>query len=406
MDDRQAEFLRRMRLFIYDHIVGAFAPLVTRMEYGTEPAARQLSSAQARLSVRGSTDYEYGRYEQTMGATRQVEGQSFQKHATTREMRRPVSVSRVIDELQDRLFEVDAPAWDEGPGGALRGQRMFGPKERRPSGPLYRGMKGRAGQKVPVYEQEQAFSQEDQELLMDLAAIMRSVSGTSKCYLAALLQKSEQPMGTPFEKDEKARLKIALEALRTAEIAFKSVPKQIDLVRERRAEGRPPRVLSDVDKELMGQQMRETGLSAATMALLSSYVLDDEDEPIEKESDDGDIFNDFAAAVGGLRQAWLAIILALSTSASPASEEETAAAYANFGLPVVFEGPWREMAGPQRQIDPATGRPMMTREEQIRAARAAYGEDWEQEMALRAAEEQAKATPNFGTLGWPRAACM
>ena len=419
MDHRQAEFLKRMRLFIHDHIVGAFAPLVTSMEYGTEPSQRQAVSTPTRLSTTGRRAHvmsgSFGPYETSLPTQAERQPEFFQKHAVTREARRQVSVASVIDELQDRLTEVEAPAWESGQGGALRGQRMFGPTERRPEGPLFRGMKGRMGERMPVYEQEQALSYDDQELLIDLATILRSVAGTSKAYLGALLQAAQREMGTPFRNDEHARLKAALDWLKLVEVSFDAIQDQIEIVRERRAAGRRPRVLGEraqrrkEEREAVRREMEiaKRPLTAPLMGAI--YVLDDEtDEPMEKEIDDGDVFNNFAAALGGLRQAWFKIAIAMSSGPEEdrPSTAEMVAAFQNEGLPLTYEGPWKQMAGPQRAIDPRTGQPMLTHEEQVRAARAAYGEDWEQEMALRAAEEAAaKATPNAGTFGWPRAAC-
>lgn len=421
MDDRQAEFLKRMRFFIHDHIVGGFAPIVSearRARMGRWGTARttgyqvpdiapivgqdvpDVPYARATFAERG-LDVAPGGY------GRELYGQEA-RHAGGRTL----SVAAVIDQLQDRLGEVGAPPWESGAGGALRGARMFGPTEPRPGGPLYRGMRGAVGHRKPIYEQEQIFSHDDQELLIDLAHIMRSVAGTAKTYLAALLDASLRPQGTKFENDEWQRLKAALTWMQVCETAFRAVPAQFELIRERRATGRRPLVLSEHEERAMEKEMAHYGLPDTMKDLASVFVATDDDDAIEKEIDDGDVFNDFAAALGGLRQAWFKIAFAMATGPEEYMPpvEEMEAAFNNEGLPLVY-------IGEAHDIDPRTGKPTPTKAEIKKAYRQQFGEEpgeeWlrEYEKAQRFEkklgefETRQRATPNPSSFGWPRVAC-
>jgi len=322
-------------------------------------------------------------------------------------------IGRAIEELQDALAEYgeEQPVFQKS---GLRGQRMFGPAERRPRGPLFRGMKGAVGSRVPVYEQEQALSYEDQDLLMDMAIRMRSVSGTAKAELAKLLDRVGE---APIQNNSLRSLVTALKWLGNAETAFKAIPMEIDLVRERRATGRGPRVLSERDQEAKERReemmIAKQPLVASMQELSTVMVLNEDDQPIEKEMDDGDIVNEFMAALGSLRQAWFKIAIAMLTApdGAEAPEDETAAAVEEEGLPAIYTE-WHD-------VDPVTGLPTPTmadmyveafaeKQRLIGREAAEAAQKYRLQMRREAREAAKKMTPNRhdGTFGWPRAACM
>lgn len=328
---------------------------------------------------------------------------------------RKASIARSIEELENALGEVEAPPWESGAGGALRGQRMFGPLERRPSGPLFRGMKGRMGARVPVYEQEQVLSPENQTLLSDMAGMMRWVAGSAKVELAKLLEKVGE---APLQNNALKHLTTALRWLEAAESGAREIPMQLDLVRERRASGRRPRVLSEREQEAKERReemaLAKRPLVASMQELTTVMVLDEDDQPIEKEMDDGDIVNEFMGVVARLKKAWDQIAIAMLTApdGDEAPEDETAAALEAEGLPSVYTE-WHD-------VDPETGLPMPTMADMKRLYVEAFAQKerligremqeaaakYRREQARARREAQKKLTPNRDkTFGWPRAAC-
>lgn len=256
MDRAQAEFLGGVRKHIHDHIVGRYEPRYALTESGWE------------------------------------------SHRT-------MPIAARIDGMEDRLFapgtlavrgRVGAPM-----GAQLRGARMFDP---------------RGGAR----SQEQTLSHADQEELMDLAALMRGVTGETKAWLGAFLESDHESL----RRDELHRLKTALDWLKVAETAFRSVPMEIVLVRDRRS-GRLPTA------------ERGEGLSPAVREMMKTYVIDEETEDAtQKLIDDGDVFNDFKAGLGALRQAWFKVAMAMVTAPPEMqpSEPEVVAAFAEDGLTV------------------------------------------------------------------------
>jgi hypothetical protein len=210
-------------------------------------------------------------------------------------------------------------------------------------------------------------SRPDQEQLMDLAALMRGVAGESKAWLGAFLESD----GDSLRKDELRRLKTALDWLKVAEAAFKSIPMQIELVRDRRLAEREEGTMTRAG--LMGRREEkrvagEAGLTAAVRAMLTAYVIDDDtDEPASKLTDDGDVFNDFMAGLGALRQGWFKMAAAMCFSPAPPPEAEIKEALAEEGL--VYEGDGEVRAMSEAQATP-----------------------------------NARARKNHESFGWPRAA--
>lgn len=255
------------------------------------------------------------------------------------EGKKTLGVGVLIDRMEDRLFEpgtlrvktrLGAPM-----GGQLRGARMKDPRHQ-------------------LEGQEVTLSRADQEQLMDLAALMRGVAGESKAWLGAFLESD----GSSLRKDELKRLKTALDWLKVAEAAFKSIPMQIELVRERRAPTGRRRA----------EAAHEHGYTPAEREMLEANVIDDDtDEPVKKLTDDGDVFNDFMAGLGAIRQGWFKMAAAMCFSPAPPPEAEIEEALSEEGL--VYEG-----------------------DGQVRA------------MSESQATPNARARKNHESFGWPRAA--
>lgn len=300
MDSGQSRFLGELRKHIHDYIVGRFEPRYALVPW---PAAPGTLSPWAKGTA----------------------------------VHRAASVASRIDQMEDRLFEPGTLAVGrrvgEPMGGQLRGARMFGPMGK-------------------LEGQEQMLSDADQEELMNLAALLRGVAGETKAWLGAFLQSDEATL----TKSEEMRLKTALDWLKVSENSFKMVPLQIDLVRQRRA-GRVVDVPSRGGAFEGLLPAHKGGLSAAIREAISTYVIEsDTDQPLKKEVDDGDVFNDFKAGLGALRQAWFKIAMAM-VSAPPEDQPpkaELVAAFAQDGLKVemgeLVEMP--QLATPNRRMTP------------------------------------------------------
>lgn len=161
---------------------------------------------------------------------------------------------------------------------------------------------------------EAILARQDQDSLMDLALLLRGVAGEAKVSLGYVLEDQSEYLS----EAEVRRLRDAFDWLRLAELSFRSVPAEVEMVRARRQ-----------------GSVAKLGLSPQVRAMLSAYVLDeDTDEPTAKELDDGDIFDTMRAGLRGLRRAWdkMAAAMVHAPAGQKPPEGEMVEAFAADGL--------------------------------------------------------------------------